>query len=193
MLAFETDLLEYPDVFEGSKVMEDLVAELAKGARDGARGRGRRRRRRRRLHEGGPGRVTPERWQRIESGELTVVGMNRFTSTEPSPLTADADGGILVVDPAIEAERREALERWRATATTGLAELARVAQTDAENIMPATIEAARGATTGEWAQTLRECSARATGVGEAAAVPPALTSPSCAKRSSGSARRSGGE
>src|SRR5437588_3474239 len=55
-----------------------------------------------------------ERWQRIESGELTVVGMNRFTSTEPSPLTADGDGGILVVDPEVEAQQRAALDRWRA-------------------------------------------------------------------------------
>ena len=54
-----------------------------------------------------------ERWRRIESGELTVVGMNKFTSTEPSPLTSDADGGILVVDPAVEAERRAALVQWR--------------------------------------------------------------------------------
>ena len=120
-----------------------------------------------------------ERWRRIESGELTVVGMNRFTSTEPSPLTADADGGILVVDPEVEAERREALERWRAerdqaAVDAALAELARVARDDAENIMPATIDAARaGATTGEWAQTLREVFGEyraPTGVGEAAAV-----------------------
>ena len=73
-----------------------------------------------------------ERWRRIESGDLTVVGMNRFTSTEPSPLTADADGGILVVDPEVEEQRRAALEQWRASATrprstAALAELARVA------------------------------------------------------------------
>src|SRR3989440_76451 len=54
-----------------------------------------------------------KRWQRIESGEHTVVGMNRFTSTESSPLTAGADGGILVVDPEVEAEQRAAVERWR--------------------------------------------------------------------------------
>jgi (2R)-ethylmalonyl-CoA mutase len=121
-----------------------------------------------------------ERWRRIESGERTVVGMNRFTSSEPSPLVADADGGILVVDPAVEAERREALEQWRAqrdrsAVERALEELARVARTDDENIMPATIAAARaGATTGEWAQTLREVFGEyraPTGVGEAAAVP----------------------
>ncbi len=181
VLAFETDLLEYPDLFEGSKVMEGLVAELVTGAREEMA----------QVAELG-GAVDAvdymksalveshrERWQRIESGELTVVGMNRFTSTEPSPLTADGDGGILVVDPAVEAERREALERWRAerdqtAVDKALAELARVAKDDSENIMPATIDAARvGATTGEWSQTLRDVFGEyraPTGVGEAAAV-----------------------
>jgi (2R)-ethylmalonyl-CoA mutase len=182
VLAYETDLLEYPDVFEGSKVMDGLVAELADGAREEMG----------RVAELG-GAVDAvdymksalvesqrERWRRIESGERTVVGMNRFTSSEPSPLVADADGGILVVDPAVEAERREALEQWRAqrdrsAVERALEELARVARTDDENIMPATIAAARaGATTGEWAQTLREVFGEyraPTGVGEAAAVP----------------------
>ena len=120
-----------------------------------------------------------ERWRRIESGELTVVGMNRFTSSEPSPLLADADGGILVVDPAVEAERRAAVQRWRTerdqpVVDAALAELARVACDERENIMPATIAAARaGATTGEWAQTLREVFGEyraPTGVGEATAA-----------------------
>jgi ethylmalonyl-CoA mutase len=120
-----------------------------------------------------------ERWRRIEARELTIVGMNRFTTTEPSPLTADADGGILVVDPAVEAEQRHALEQWRsardgAAVQDALTELARVARADAENIMPATIAAARaGATTGEWAQTLRDVFGEyraPTGVGAAAAV-----------------------
>jgi (2R)-ethylmalonyl-CoA mutase len=118
---------------------------------------------------------------RIEAGEQVVVGQNRFVETEDSPLTADAEGGIMVVDPEVQAEARAALETWRATRDAGavreaLAELARVAASD-ENIMPATIAAARaGATTGEWAHTLRETfgSYRApTGVGEAAA--PAAT------------------
>jgi (2R)-ethylmalonyl-CoA mutase len=120
-----------------------------------------------------------ERWRRIEAGELTVVGMNRFTSTEPSPLTADADGGILVVDPEVEAEQKQAVERWRSerdaeAVDAALAELARIARDEGENIMPATIDAARaGATTGEWTQTLREAFGEyraPTGVGEAAAV-----------------------
>ncbi len=120
-----------------------------------------------------------ERWRRIESGELTVVGMNRFTSTEPSPLTADAEGGILRVDPQVEADQRAAVERWRAerdqsAVEKALAELARVGADDSENIMLASIEAARaGATTGEWAQALRDSFGEyraPTGVGEAAAI-----------------------
>jgi ethylmalonyl-CoA mutase len=181
VLAYETDLLEYPDIFEGSTVMEGLVAELVDGARDEMA----------RVAELGgaveavdymkAGLVEShrERWRRIESGELTVVGMNRFTSTEPSPLTADADGGILVVDPAVEAERRAALQQWRserdqAAVDAALSELARVAAADSENMMPATVAAARaGATTGEWSSTLRDVFGEyraPTGVGEAAAV-----------------------
>jgi ethylmalonyl-CoA mutase len=181
ILAYETDLLEYPDIFEGSKVMSGLVAELVEGTREEMQ----------RVAElGGAVQAVDymkaslveshrERWRRIEAGELTVVAMNRFTSSEPSPLTADADGGILVVDPEVEAQQRAALERWRSQRDQGavaaaLAELARVAGEDSENIMPATIAAARaGATTGEWAQTLREVFGEyraPTGVGEAAAV-----------------------
>ena len=118
-----------------------------------------------------------ERWRRIESGDLTIVGMNRFQSTEPSPLTADADGGILVVDPQVEAA---AARRARADGALSAisrrsrprsSELARVARNDSENIMPATIAAARaGATTGEWSQTLRDVFGEyraPTGVGDA--------------------------
>jgi (2R)-ethylmalonyl-CoA mutase len=181
ILAYETDLLEYPDIFEGSKVMDGLVAELLEGAREEMR------------HVAELGGAVEavdymkaalvesqrRRWQRIESGDQTVVGMNRFTSTEPSPLTAGADGGILVVDPEVEAEQRTAVERWRAerdqaAAQNALDELARVAADDTTNIMPATIAAARaGVTTGEWAHTLREAFGEyraPTGVGEAAAA-----------------------
>jgi ethylmalonyl-CoA mutase len=182
ILAYETDLLEYPDLFEGSKVMDGLVAELVDGARQEMD----------RVAElGGAVEAVDymkaslveshrERWRRIEAGELTVVGMNRFTSTEPSPLTADGDGGILVVDAEVEADQRAAVNRWRAerdqaAVEEALAALARVAREEHENIMPATIAAARaGATTGEWAQTLRDVFGEyraPTGVGEAAAVP----------------------
>ncbi|HET9720117.1 MAG TPA: protein meaA, partial [Solirubrobacteraceae bacterium] len=181
ILAYETDLLEYGDIFEGSKVMDGLVAELVSGAREEIE----------RVAElGGAVEAVDymksalvdshrERWRRIEAGELTVVGMNRFQETEPSPLTAAEDGGILVVDPAVERERREALDAWRSdrdepAAQAALKELARVAADDAENIMPASIAAARaGVTTGEWARTLREAFGEyraPTGVGEAAAI-----------------------
>jgi (2R)-ethylmalonyl-CoA mutase len=182
ILAYETDLLEYPDIFDGSRVMEALVAELVEGARAEMA----------RVAELGgaiegvdymKGALVSshrERLRRIETGEQTVVGINRFTNTELSPLRAGADGGILVVDPQVEAECRAATERWRAQrdqerVKEALAELARAAREDHENIMPATIAAARaGATTGEWAQTLRDAFGEyraPTGVGEAAALP----------------------
>jgi (2R)-ethylmalonyl-CoA mutase len=179
VLAYETDLLEYPDIFEGSKVMDGLVAELLDGAREEMA--------RVQEHGGAVEAVSymkaalveshRERIARIEAGEQIVVGINRYTETEPSPLTEDAEGGILVVDPAVEAEAREALASWRSgrderAVRDALEELARAAAGE-ENIMPATLAAARaGATTGEWAQALRAAfgSYRApTGVGEAAA------------------------
>jgi (2R)-ethylmalonyl-CoA mutase len=181
VLAYETDLLEYPDIFEGSRVMEGLVAELAEEAREEME----------RVAElGGAVEAVDymkaalveshrERLQRIESGEQTVVGINRFTATEQSPLVADPDGRIMVVDKEVEQERRASVQRWRdqrdqAAVDAALAELARVAHDDGENIMPASIAAARaGATTGEWAQTLREVFGEyraPTGVGEAAST-----------------------
>jgi (2R)-ethylmalonyl-CoA mutase len=182
VLAYETDLLEYPDIFEGSVVMEGLVAELLDGAREEIA---------RVEEQGGAVEAVPymkaalveshrERIGRIERGEQVLVGVNRYEETEPSPLTEDAEGGILVVDPAVEAEAQEALSAWRqsrdaSAVDAALAELARVAASD-ENVMPATVAAARaGATTGEWAATLRDAfgSYRApTGVGEAAAPAP---------------------
>ena len=184
VLAYETDLLEYPDIFEGSKVMDGLVAELLEGARAEMAVV---------AEHGGAVEAVPymkaalvdshrRRIQRIESGEQIVVGQNRFTETEVSPLTDDAEGGILVVDPAVEAEQIESVRRWRAerdqqAVDTALTELARVAASEdaQENLMVPTIAAARaGATTGEWAKTLREVfgSYRApTGVGEASAAP----------------------
>ena len=164
VLAFETDLLEYPDIFEGSKVMDGLVAELVDGAREEMRV----------VDEaGGAVEAVPymkaqlvsshrERVARIEREEMTVVGQNRFTETEDSPLTAGADGGILTPDPEVERERVEALDAWReerddAAVEQALSELAAAAGDESVNIMPATIAAAKaGVTTGEWAQTLRD-------------------------------------
>jgi ethylmalonyl-CoA mutase len=181
VLAYETDILEYPDIFEGSKVMDGLVAELLEGARAEMAVV---------AEHGGAVQAVPymkaalvdshrARIQRIEAGEQIVVGQNRFSETEPSPLTADAEGGILVVDPAVEAEQIAELRRWRAqrdqaAVDAALDELARAAGDEQANLMEPTIAAARaGATTGEWAATLREVfgSYRApTGVGEASAA-----------------------
>ena len=179
VLAFETDLLEYPDLFEGSKVMDGLVAELIDGTEaelaivD---------------EHGGAVRAVDymkaalvdshrERIRRIESGEQVLVGVNRFEGGERSPLVEGADGGILTVDPALEAQQRDAVAAWRAArdqaaVDAALADLAAAAAGDA-NIMAATLAAARaGATTGEWAGTLREAFGEfraPTGVGDAAA------------------------
>src|SRR5204862_1239135 len=163
VLAYETDILEYPDIFEGSKVMDGLVAELLEGARTEMAVV---------AEHGGAVKAVDymkaalvdshrERLRRIEHGEQVVVGLNKYTDSEPSPLLQGADGGILTVDPEVEAQQREAVAQWRAARDQGavddaLGELARVAQSD-ENIMPATIAAAKaGVTTGEWAQTLRD-------------------------------------
>jgi (2R)-ethylmalonyl-CoA mutase len=103
-----------------------------------------------------------ERVARIEQGELKVVGQNFQTETEDSPLTVGDDGGILVPDPEVERERIEALEQWKASrdpraVEAALAALAAAAADDSANLMEPTIAAAKaGATTGEWAQTLRE-------------------------------------
>ncbi len=184
VMAYETDLLEYPDIFEGSHVMDGLVAELLDGARAEMAVV---------AEHGGAVEAVPymkgalvdshrQRIHRIESGAQVVVGQNRFAETEESPLTADAEGGILVVDHAVEAEQIEAVRRWRserdqAAVDEALSDLARVAGEEDDhaaarpNLMIPTIAAARaGATTGEWARTLREVfgSYRApTGVGEA--------------------------
>jgi (2R)-ethylmalonyl-CoA mutase len=164
ILANETDVLDYPDIFEGSHVVEGLTDELAEAAREEMRTV---------EEQGGAVEAVPymkarlveshrERVAKIEQGEIKVVGQNSFTETEDSPLTAGADGGILTPDPEVERERREALERWKAERDSGavdlaLERLAEVARDEGANIMPATIEAAKaGATTGEWAGVLRE-------------------------------------
>src|SRR5947209_806657 len=181
VLAFETDVLEYADIFEGSRVMDALVQELIEGSRAEMEVV---------VDHGGAVEAVPymkaalvdshrERVRRIESGEQVVVGQNRFTETEPSPLGGDGEVQVQVVDPAIEAEQVEALARWRSgrdgqAVRSALAALARVAG-GGGNTMPAPIAAARaGATTGEWAQTLRDVFGEyraPTGVGEASGAP----------------------
>ncbi|MBB3678536.1 methylmalonyl-CoA mutase family protein [Modestobacter versicolor] len=165
VLAFETDLLEYEDLFTGSVVVERKVAELVEGARAEIA----------RVQELG-GAVTAvesgymkgqlvaslaERRRRMESGEDVVVGVNRFRTTEPNPLLADLDTAIQTVDPAVEAAAQAAVREWRAQRAPGpvqeaLDALRAAAGTD-ENLMAATLRCARaGVTTGEWAGVLRE-------------------------------------
>ena len=182
ILAHETDLLDYPDIFEGSKVMDGLVAELIEGAReemDVVASQG--------------GAVAAVNYMKtqlveshrarvgaIESGEQKVIGQNVFTSTEPSPLQQGQDGGIMTVDPAVEQNQIDAIEQWRserddAAAQAALEELRKAAADPGSNIMPPTLAAARaGVTTGEWAAALREVFGEyrgPTGVGDAAAAP----------------------
>ncbi len=161
ILAYETDLLEFDDLFDGNPAVDRKVEELKEGAR----------------HElatlesmgGAIGAIdymksrlvdsNAERLNRIERNETVVVGVNKFTTGEPSPLM-DADGGIMTVDPAVEAEQIGRLNDWKArrdaaAVKSALADL-RTAATEGRNIMPASINAARvGVTTGEWAQQMR--------------------------------------
>jgi (2R)-ethylmalonyl-CoA mutase len=163
VLAYETDLLEYDDLFTGSVVVEAKVRELVDGAKaeiDKVQAMG--------------GAVEAvdymkgalvashaEHRRRVESGDRVVVGVNAFTTTEPNPLLADLDAAILTVEPGVESRAVEALARWRdgrdgAAVAEALNALRDAAKTDA-NLMNASLAAARaGVTTGEWAGALRE-------------------------------------
>jgi (2R)-ethylmalonyl-CoA mutase len=160
ILAFETDLLDYDDLFAGSHVVEGRSAELAAAATvelDEILGLGGAFEAVEEM-KGRLVRSQSERTRRIEVGEQTVVGVNRFETTEPSPL--GGGGSILRVDPAVEAELVADVELWRAERDAGavrsaLDELRRAAESTS-NLMPATIALARaGGTTGEWAGALR--------------------------------------
>jgi (2R)-ethylmalonyl-CoA mutase len=167
ILAFETDLLEHEDLFEGSKVVDAAtrsVEELAMAEVSRVLGLGGV------LPAIESGYLKEElvrsnaaRLARIESGEQVVVGVNRFTETEPSPLL-QGDGAplpFLTVDPHVEARVVSALHEWKrgrdsAAVASALARLKKAAR-DGENIMPASIAAAKSkVTTGEWADALRE-------------------------------------
>ncbi len=165
IVANETDLLDYGDLFNGSPVVANKVAELKAEAMaefrqvddmGGAVAAVESGYMKQRLVESNAARLAA-----IESGEQIVVGVNAFTETAPSPLTASDDTGFLVVDPAAEAAEVKALQAWRtardgAAVDAALAEL-RAAASEGRNIMDASIAAAHaGATTGEWGQTLRD-------------------------------------
>jgi (2R)-ethylmalonyl-CoA mutase len=161
VLAFESDLLEYEDIFDGSKVIESRTAELRDAAWaefeevlslggafnsvDELKGR--------------LVRSMAERTRRIESGDQVVVGVNSYTESEDSPLAVP--GNILVVDPAVEQEMIADVKAWRSSRDNARVDAAlshlRIAAETNENIMEASIELAEaGGTTGEWSAVLRE-------------------------------------
>ena len=161
VLAYESDVLEYDDIFDGSRIIEARTSELCDlawselddvlamgGAFDAV--------------ETLKSRLVASMAQRtrlIESGDQVVVGVNQFTETEPSPL--GGEGAILRVDPAVEAAAVAGITSWRAerdasAVATALTALRRAAETE-ENVMPASISLARaGGTTGEWGQVMRD-------------------------------------
>ena len=161
IMAFETDLLEYEDLFDGNQVVDAKVESLKTSARyeletieaqGGALN----------AIEYMKSRLVEsntDRLQNIESNHTTVVGVNKFTNTEKSPLVS-GDGGIMVVDPSVEKDQIDRLNLWRRKRDEKLVNKAlfnlRKAASDGQNIMPASIEAAKaGATTGEWALEMR--------------------------------------
>ncbi|PIB90642.1 protein meaA [Caulobacter sp. FWC2] len=162
VLAYETDLLEYEDLFDGSHVVEAKVAELSKGALEqlakiDAMG-------------GAQNAIdymktelvgsNAKRVRSVETGDLTVVGVNRWTDTEVSPLSA-GESSIETVDPRLEADVVARLKAWREARDDGAAQAAladlKAAARDGRNVMEPSIVAAKaGVTTGEWAGALRE-------------------------------------
>ena len=161
IMAYETDLLEFDDLFDGNPAVDAKVEALKDGARAQL------------AHLDGMGGAidaidymksrlvdsNAERLGRIEAGETVVVGVNKWQKGEPSPLMSE-DGGIMTVDPAAEADQIDRLNAWRDQRDTqavksALADL-RAAAAEGRNIMPASIIAAKaGVTTGEWAEQMR--------------------------------------
>ena len=182
ILAYETDLLDYEDIFDGSGVMEAKVEALKSEARaelariealGGAVAAVEQSYMKRKLVESNSRRLAA-----IESGEQKVVGVNCFTESAPSPLTAGSDGGFLALDPEAERAQIAGLQAWRAAraaaaAASALAELKSAAR-ESRNIMASSVACAHaGVTTGEWAAALREIYGEyraPTGVGRAATI-----------------------
>ena len=182
IMAYETDLLEYGDIFDGSTEITRKVEELKAEARDELA----------RIEEMGGAVAAVEssymkqklvesntaRLRDIEAGDQVVVGVNKWTESEPSPLAQGADGGILTIPDWVEQEQIERLQQWRAdrdqaACDAAVADLKSAAQ-EGRNIMEPSIAAAKaGVTTGEWGTALREVFGEyraPTGVGKAANV-----------------------
>ncbi|QYJ05583.1 protein meaA [Nocardioides panacisoli] len=164
VLAFESDLLEYDDLFDGSPVVEAKVNELIEGAKaemDRVQAMGGA------IAAVDSGYMKQElvsshaaRRARVESGEEVIVGVNKYETTEPSPLTADLDTAIMTADPGAEQAAKDSVEAWKAqrdqSEVDAALERLAVDAKSGTNLMEATLAAARaGATTGEWAGTLR--------------------------------------
>jgi ethylmalonyl-CoA mutase len=165
ILAEESDLLEHEDIFVGSRVIEERTDEIAELAWEELE---------RVLERGGSVEALPymkerlvarlaERQRAIESGERPVVGVNRYTETEPSPLVEGLDEGFAFhqIEPEAEAEHIEELRRWRADrdgdgVRRALDDLRAAAEGDGELVEPSIAAARAGVTTGEWAGALRE-------------------------------------
>ncbi|WP_339635719.1 protein meaA [uncultured Sneathiella sp.] len=165
IVAYETDLLEFGDIFEGSVEIDRKVEELKNAAREELR----------LIDEMGGAVAAVDtgylkeslvnantiRVQSVIAGDLPVIGVNKFTESAPSPLTQEADGGIMTVDVKAEAEQIERLEAWRADRNDAevqkaLDALSKAAR-EGQNIMPPSIAAAKaGVTTGEWSEALRQ-------------------------------------
>jgi (2R)-ethylmalonyl-CoA mutase len=164
VLAYETDLLEYEDLFEGSHVVERQVSELKAAARieldeilamGGAVAAVENASMKQRLVAS-----HTRRTQAIENGDLTVVGVNAYTEHEPSPLT-EGSQSMLTVDDSAEREQIERLRAFRSTRNDGDVQDAlrrlREQVSNGQNVMPPSIAAAHaGVTTGEWSNVLRE-------------------------------------
>jgi (2R)-ethylmalonyl-CoA mutase len=165
VLAFESDLLEYADLFEGSQVVEAKVEQLVAGAKSEMD----------RIEQMGGALAAvdsgymktalvqshAERRRAIEAGEDVVVGLNRFTTTEPNPLLADLDTAIESVASDVEERAVESVRKWRdARDSDAVAKALEQLTSDAQsevNLMPASLACARaGVTTGEWAEALRK-------------------------------------
>jgi (2R)-ethylmalonyl-CoA mutase len=165
VLAYETDLLEYEDLFAGSRVVEAKVAEIVDGARAeidrvqamggavAAVEAG--------YMKGELVRSLAERRRRVEAGEDVVVGVNRYVEAEPSPLAADLETAIQAVDPEAERAANRGVREWRearsaAEVDTALRRLAEAAKTEVNLVAPTIACVRAGVTTGEWAGALRE-------------------------------------
>src|SRR5690349_7998524 len=164
VLAFESDLLEYDDIFDGSPVVEAKVAKIKAGAQAEIEHI---------LEMGGAVEAVESgylksalvsslalRRRRIESGEDVVVGVNKYTDTEPNPLQGGEDGGILSVDEGVEEAAKQAIEAWRSSRDAAAVDQALTALRDAAktdtNLMEPSLACARaGVTIGEWSDVLR--------------------------------------